>query len=194
MFTGIIQNIGTVTALDKGGDWVFEITTPMPLDNVALGASIACNGVCLTVIRKDSGKFCVQVSQETRDKTTASKWDIGTRLNLERALRVGDELGGHIVLGHIDGVARIVSKNSERDSIRYTFEVPQEFAKFLAPKGSIALDGISLTINAASNCRADINIIPHTQKETTFGNLSVGEEVNFEVDMMARYIDRMLNK
>lgn len=193
MFTGIIQSTGTITALDKRGDWTVEVATSMPLDDVALGASIACSGVCLTVIRKLNDRFTVQVSGETLAKTTASKWVLGTKLNLERALRVGDELGGHIVLGHVDGVANIVSRQEDKDSVRYAVEFPGDFAKFIAAKGSVALDGISLTVNAVCGNEAEFNIIPHTQNATTIGDNMAGDEVNFEIDMMARYLDRLKN-
>jgi riboflavin synthase len=204
MFTGIIQDIGEIAAIDKTGDWTLTIATgKMPFDKMAVGASVACNGICLTVIEKlpasqsrasNRDAFRVQVSAETLSKTTALHWRTGTRINLEPALRVGDELGGHMVAGHIDGIARLKSKQKEGDSWRYLFEVPFEFAKFLAPKGSIALDGISLTVNEVEGARFGVNIIPHTQSQSTFGALEPGAEVNFEVDPIARYAERLLNK
>ncbi len=195
MFTGIIQDIGEISAIDKRGDWTLTvIAKKLPLDKINLGASISCSGICLTVIEKQSAQFKVQISAETVDKTTAKKWRQGQRLNLECALRLGDELSGHLLSGHIDGVARITNKRGEGDSQRFEFEIPKAFSKFIAPKGSISLDGVSLTINEALNAHFGINIIQHTQNETTFDVAQVGDEVNFEVDMMARYIVRMLEQ
>ncbi len=192
MFTGIIQDTGAITALDQQGDWRLTVATALALGDVALGASVACSGVCLTVIDKCSNHFMVQLSAETLAKTTAGHWRVGTRLNLERALRVGDELGGHMLLGHVDGVARVLERRVDQDSLRFTFELPAAFARFLAPKGSIALDGVSLTINEVEGARFGVNIIPHTQQMTTLAERLIGEDVNFEVDMMARYIDRLM--
>lgn len=193
MFTGIIQDIGVVTALDKAGDWVLTIAAAkLPLERLPLGASVACNGICLTVIRKTAADFTVQLSNETVQLTTAQHWQIGQPLNLETALRVGDELGGHIVSGHVDGVAELVAREFEQDSLRLTFALPEKFAPFVAPKGSITLDGVSLTVNQVSGGRFGINIIPYTQQETTLGKLQVGHKVNFEIDMIARYVARML--
>lgn len=193
MFTGIIQDIGVVTALDKAGDWVLTIAAAkLPLERLPLGASVACNGICLTVIRKTTADFTVQLSNETVQLTTAQHWQIGQPLNLETALRVGDELGGHIVSGHVDGVAELVAREFEQDSLRLTFALPEKFAAFVAPKGSITLDGVSLTVNQVSGGRFGINIIPYTQQETTLGKLQVGHKVNFEIDMIARYVARML--
>lgn len=194
MFTGIIQTIGRVVSLEKMGDWTFVIAPEKPLAELTIGASVAHNGVCLTIIHMDAQNYTVQVSSETIRATTLDQWKIGTRVNLERPLRMGDELGGHLVLGHVDGVARIVARKPEVDSVRLDFEVPQNFARFLASKGSIALDGVSLTLNGVEGARADVNIIPHTQSATTLGERLVGDCVNFEVDMMARYADRLLNK
>ncbi|MDD3287869.1 MAG: riboflavin synthase [Alphaproteobacteria bacterium] len=193
MFTGIIQSRGTVSSVENEGDRLFAISTRMSMSDVLIGASIACSGVCLTVIKKIKGGFMVQASMETLETTTACKWRVGTKLNLERALRLGDEIGGHLVLGHVDGVARVISKIDDNESVRYAFEFPQEFSRFLAPKGSITIDGVSLTINSASEVRAEVNVIPHTQRETTLGCLIAGDSVNFEVDMMARYIDRIIS-
>lgn len=192
MFTGLIQDIGTITALDQQGDWTVAVATRHPLTNLAVGASIACSGVCLTVLSSEAQGFTVQVSAETLEKTTARDWRVGTRLNLERALKMGDELGGHLLLGHVDGVGRVIDKRQEGESLRLTYELPDTFARFLAPKGSIALDGVSLTINDVEGARFGVNLIPHTQAETTLGACAVGSKVNFEVDMMARYIDRLL--
>jgi riboflavin synthase len=192
MFTGIIQDIGEITALDKTGDWKITITTRMLLADLVLGASIACNGICVTVIDKGANHFHAQLSTETLDKTTAKHWHVGQRVNLERALRAGDELGGHYVSGHIDGVARVVGKQGDADSLRLRFEVPKEFAKFIAPKGSIAIDGVSLTVNEVENTIFGVNIIPHTQAMTMLASLHIGDSINFEIDTIARYVDRMM--
>ena len=195
MFTGIIQDIGTVTALAKKGDWVLTLQThKLSLATTAIGASIACSGVCLTVIAKTTNTFDVQVSAETLNTTTLKNWQVGTRVNLEPALRLGDELGGHLVTGHVDGVARVIARHQEGDSIRLSFEAPPLLARFLAPKGSAVIEGVSLTVNEVENARFGVNIIPHTQNETTLGTLAVGDDVNFEVDMIARYLDRLLPK
>lgn len=195
MFTGIVQDIGAIAAIDKKGDWTVTIAAnKLPLEHMAIGASVACNGICLTVIEKAKQQFKVQVSAETLSKTTALHWREGTKVNLEPALRAGEELGGHLVSGHIDGVARLKDKQKEGDSLRCIFEVPHEFAKFIAPKGSVALDGISLTVNEVQGNRFGVNLIPHTLQQTTLGALEAGEEANFEVDLIARYAERLLNQ
>ena len=195
MFTGIIQDVGKVVALVKQGDWVLTLKTrKLSLVQTAIGASIACSGACLTVIAKTADTFDVQVSAETLDRTTVKNWSVGTRVNLEPALRMGDELGGHLVTGHVDGVARVAAKHTEGDSLRLSFEAPPEFSRFLAPKGSVVIDGVSLTVNEVEGARFGVNIIPHTQTETTLGDLAVGDIVNFEVDMIARYLDRLISK
>ena len=192
MFTGLIRDIGTVVDVAKSGDWTLKIKTDkLSLANTAKGASIACAGICLTVISKTYNTFEVQVSGETLKKTTAMKWIPGTLINLEPALRLGDELGGHMVTGHIDGVAFLTAKEQVGESLRLQFDAPREMARFLAPKGSVALDGVSLTINEVDHTLFAVNIIPHTQKETTLGKLSVGDGVNFEADLFARYIERL---
>lgn len=193
MFTGIITDIGTIAAIDKQGDWALTIETKLPLDKTPIGASVACSGICLTVIEKSAKQFKVQVSRETLSKTTAVHWRPGIHINLEPALRAGDELGGHILSGHVDGIARVIDKKPEGDSLRFEFEVPHEFAKFLAPKGSAAIDGVSLTVNEVNGARFGVNIIPHTQKMTSLAALNPGDEANFEADMIARYVDRMLS-
>jgi len=201
MFTGIIQDIGEVTSIDKKGDWTIMIATnKYPLERTAIGASIACNGICLTVIEKGTARsqksdrvwFKVQLSAETLARSTAKNWVEGTEINLEPALRMGDELGGHLVSGHVDGLAKLIEKHNDKDSLRYIFQVPHEFVSFLAQKGSITLNGVSLTVNEVENDRFGVNIIPHTQIETTFGSLGPGDEVNFEVDLMARYAARLM--
>ena len=192
MFTGIVQDIGTVASIDKQGDWTIAIkTNKFSLDITAIGASIACSGICLTVVEK-AAQFKVRISQETLSKTTAIHWREGARINLEPSLKMGDELGGHLVSGHIDGLVRVAEVTAAADSKRYVFEVPKAFAKFLAPKGSISIDGVSLTINGVDGTRFGANIIPHTQAETTLGSLNSGDEANFEIDMIARYVERML--
>ena len=193
MFTGIIQDIGLVTSIVKNGDWVVTIETEkLSLTHTVIGASISCAGACLTVIEKTDQTFSAQVSAETLDKTTLKNWRVGARVNLEPALRMGDELGGHLVAGHVDGVARVAARKAEGDSVRLQFAAPQELASFLAPKGSAVIDGTSLTINEVNDALFGVNIIPHTQTETTLGALDVGDLVNFEADMIARYVERLL--
>ncbi|MGE4351829.1 MAG: riboflavin synthase [Bdellovibrionales bacterium] len=193
MFTGIISEIGTVQRVDKKGDWIFILHAPQTVRDLSIGASVACSGICLTVIAMDEDTFTVQASQETIDVTCAKQWEEGTPINLERALRVGDELGGHLVSGHVDGIAVIDSVMPENDSLRFIFTVPEAFACFLAPKGSVALDGISLTVNEVEGCHFGINVIPHTQQETTLGERQAGDRLNFEVDSVARYLRRMID-
>jgi len=194
MFTGIVQDIGTVTDIVKNADWLLTIKTDkLSLATTAIGASIACSGVCLTVIARTPESFQVQASAETLGKTTLKFWRQGTRINLEPALRLGDELGGHLVTGHVDGVAHVVSRQAEGESIRLQFDAPSELSRFLAPKGSAVIEGVSLTINDVEQTRFGVNIIPHTQTATTLGDLAVGAGVNFEVDMIARYLDRLLH-
>jgi riboflavin synthase len=192
VFTGIITDVGCVVAVERRGDTLFTIGTQFDMDTVALGASIACSGCCLTVIDKAPGRFTVSASAETLSKTTLGSWTEGTEVNLERALCLGDELGGHIVSGHVDGVAEVISAAPEGDSWRYVFQVPDAFAKFMAPKGSVALDGVSLTVNEVEGSRFGVNIIPHTRQCTTFRVLSPGDRMNFEVDMLARYVARIM--
>jgi riboflavin synthase len=194
MFTGIIADIGTLREIRPGGDTTFVIGTKLDLNDLALGASVACSGVCLTVIEHKDDWFAVQASAETLARSVLRDWRVGTRINLERALRAGDELGGHLVSGHVDAVAEIVERRSEGDSQRFTFRVPEAFAAAIAPKGSVALDGVSLTVNEVQGNRFGVNIIPHTLAHTTFGAAKVGDKVNFELDMLARYIARMLGK
>jgi riboflavin synthase len=191
MFTGIITDIGTVRAVRKAGDTRFEITTGYDLGTVDMGASIACNGCCLTVIEKGPDWFAIQASAETLSKTTLGDWATGTRINLERALKIGDELGGHIVSGHVDGLGEIVSITPEGDSQRFRFRVPHELARFIAPKGSVAIDGTSLTVNEGEGNVFGVNIIPHTPSATTWGTMKVGQRVNIEIDMLARYVARL---
>ncbi len=191
MFTGIITDIGTVRAIVRNGDTRFEINTAYDLATVELGASISCNGCCLTVVEKGSGWFAIQASAETLSKTTLGSWGQGTRINLERALKIGDELGGHIVSGHVDGLGEIVSIASEGESKRFRIRVGDELARFIAPKGSVAVDGTSLTVNEVERNVFGVNIIPHTQTATTWGGMHEGQRVNIEIDMLARYVARL---
>ena len=194
MFTGIIKTMGVVVEVDNNcGDPRFYIQSDLDLSKIEIGASICHAGCCLTVIEKKGDVFAVDVSAETLSKTTLGQWRQGTAINLEPSLKVGDELGGHIVSGHIDGVAKIISITPEGDSHRLVIEAPQELAKFIAPKGSVALDGISLTVNEVNDNRFGINIIPHTWNVTTLGKKKVGDFLNIEIDLMARYAARLMD-
>lgn len=192
MFTGIIIDIGRVRAVTPGGDTRFEIETAFDMDSVAIGASIACSGPCLTVVEKGPGWFAVEASAETMSRTTLGAWREGTRVNLERSLKIGDELGGHLVFGHVDGVAELIGRQPEGDSLRLTFRPPAELLPLVAAKGSVTLEGVSLTVNEVEGDRFGVNLIPHTQTETTLGALSVGDRVNMEIDMLARYVARLM--
>lgn len=196
MFTGIITDVGEVIAVRQEGDLRARIGCGYDMSTVAIGASIACDGVCLTVIAKGTDPrpwFDVQISAETVSKTNIGRdgWPVGRRLNLERALRVGDELGGHIVSGHVDGVAELIAMQDEGASTRMTFRAPRDLARFIAPKGSVALNGTSLTVNEVEGDAFGINVIPHTKEVTTWGRAAVGDAVNLEVDTMARYVARL---
>jgi riboflavin synthase len=195
MFTGIITDVGTVQLITKRGDTTIKIATVYEPAAVAIGASIACSGACLTVIAKGGKEgdawFSVEASAETLSKTTLSGWAVGTKVNLERSLRVGDEIGGHIVSGHVDGVGDVVSVTPEGDSVRYKIKAPKQLAKFIAAKGSIAIDGTSLTVNEVDGNTFGVNIIPHTAKVTTWGGVKAGDKVNIEIDMLARYLARL---
>ena len=193
MFTGIITDIGTVLAVEMRGDMRARIGCGYDMATVDMGASIACDGVCLTVVDKNQGWFAVDISAETLSKTNigVNGWAVGRRLNLERALRVGDELGGHIVSGHVDGVAQVVEMHDEGDSLRLIFEAPATLARFIAPKGSVALNGTSLTVNEVEGNRFGINLIPHTRQVTTWGDVATGDAINLEIDTLARYVARL---
>lgn len=193
MFTGIITDIGIVRGTEMRGDMRARIGCSYDMSGVDIGASIACDGVCLTVIAKGDDWFDVDISAETIRKTNigANGWAIGQRLNLERALRVGDELGGHIVSGHVDGVAEIVAMQDEGDSVRFSFAAPPTLARFIASKGSVALNGTSLTVNEVAGDSFGVNIIPHTQQVTNWGDAVVGDTVNLEIDTLARYVARL---
>ena len=195
MFTGIITDIGTVVAVERRGDLRVRIGTGYDTGTIDLGASIACSGVCLTVVDKGPGWFAVDVSGETVSRTAAAQWHEGLRFNLERALKVGDELGGHIVTGHVDGVGEVVGACPEGDSIRIGIAAPSALASYIAPKGSITLDGISLTVNdvrdVADATHFSVNVIPHTAAVTTLDRVEPGRAVNLEIDVLARYLGRM---
>ena len=195
MFTGIVTDIGTIAKVTQSGDTRFEVLTAYDTDMIDLGASISHSGVCLTVIEKGKGAdgdwFAVEASKETLDVTSAGKWQEGTKLNLERALKMGDELGGHIVSGHVDGVAEITAITPEGDSQRYTFKTTSALMPFIAPKGSVTLDGTSLTVNEVEGPTFGVNLIPHTQEVTTWGLSKVGDIVNLEIDVLARYVARL---
>ena len=193
MFTGLVQTIGTIHILKKEGDWHARISCDFDMQTVPMGASIMCSGVCLTVVEKGTEWFAVEISHETLSKTTLGSWDKGTKINLERSLKIGDELGGHFVFGHVDTRVKLISIEKEADSYRLRLQVPREYMHYLAAKGSVALDGISLTLNDVDDgtCTFGVNIIPHTWEHTTLHNRVVGDVLNFEVDMLARYVARM---
>ena len=191
MFTGIVTDVGEVRALTQLGDLRVRIGTRYDTGSVDIGASIACDGACLTVVALGTDWFDVDVSAETLGKTNLGGWAAGRRVNLERALRVGDELGGHIVSGHVDGVAEVVALAAEGDSTRVTLRAPEVLARFIAPKGSVALNGTSLTVNGVDGCDFGINFIPHTKQVTTWGEVSPGDMVNIEIDTLARYVARL---
>lgn len=198
MFTGIVTGLGSVRETQPiGGAHDLRLVigvspeflaVPMP---AVVGASISCSGVCLTVVQLGGDSFSVDASAETLSKTTAGFWKPGSRINLERALRMGDELGGHLVSGHVDGTAEVLDARPENGSVRWRFLAPPALARFIAPKGSVALDGVSLTVNDVDGATFGVNIIPHTASVTTFGTLQPGDRVNLEIDMMARYVARL---
>ncbi|MBT8154155.1 riboflavin synthase [Epibacterium ulvae] len=191
MFTGIITDVGEITELEQTGDLRARIKTSYDTAGIDMGASIASNGVCLTVVVLGDDWYDVQISAESVAKTNIGDWVVGSRLNLERALKVGDELGGHIVSGHVDGVAEIIAMKDEGDSTRVTLRAPEELAKFIAPKGSVALNGTSLTVNEVEGCDFGINFIPHTKEVTIWGRAKVGDRINLEIDTLARYVARL---
>ncbi len=196
MFTGIVTDIGEVVGVVKRGDTRFTIATAYAPESIAIGASIACSGCCLTAIEMGRvadgrGSFVVEASAETLSVTSLKNWKVGTRINLERALKMGDELGGHIVSGHVDGLGKILSITPEGDSMRFVFEAPNDIARFIAQKGSVTLDGTSLTVNEVDRNSFGVNIISHTQAVTTWGGSKVGNSVNIEIDMLARYVARL---
>jgi len=192
MFTGIVTDLGHVRRLRRGEILELTIATGFDPAAIPIGASIACSGACLSVVAVEPGAFSAQVSAETLACTTIGQWREGTPVNLERALRLGDEMGGHLVLGHVDGVARIIERRPEAQSVRFAFEAPAVLMPFIAPKGSAALDGVSLTINEVAGFRFGVNIVPHTLARTNFGDARPGQAMNLEVDMIARYVARLL--
>lgn len=194
MFTGIIQAIGKISAIErKSGDFGLKIDTgKLPMDGVQLGDSIAVNGVCLTAVERGARYFCADVSNETWSRTTLSHAAIGTPVNLELALTPSTRMGGHIVSGHVDGIGTVTGKKSDARSVRFTVQVPDNLAKYIAEKGSICIDGISLTVNEVEGNRFGVSIVPHTLQETTLGSTDIGCEVNLEVDILARYLERLL--
>ena len=191
MFTGINTDVGTLVALEQKGDLRARIQTGYDTASIDMGASIASDGVCLTVVALGADWYDVQISAETVSKTNLDTWVVGKRVNLERALKVGDELGGHIVSGHVDGVAEVVGLRDEGDSTRVTLRAPESLARFIAPKGSVALNGTSLTVNEVEGCEFGINFIPHTKEVTTWGDVKQGDRVNLEIDTLARYVARL---
>lgn len=198
MFTGIVTDKGRITAVEARGDLRVTIACAYDMATVALGASIACSGVCLTVVDKGEGWFAVDVSGETQSRTAPGMWTEGRALNLERALKVGDELGGHIVTGHVDGLGEVIALEPVGDSLRLGIAAPAALAAYVAAKGSIALDGVSLTVNEVrpmpdGNAAFSVNIIPHTAHETSFGDVKPGDRLNIEIDILARYLGRMLD-
>lgn len=191
MFTGIVTDLGRVRAVVPGGVTRLTFETGYDTDGIAPGASIACNGVCLSVVDKGPGWFAVEASNETLACTTLGEWAPGRQVNFERPLKLGDELGGHIVSGHVDGVGTVVERRQDGECWRFAFEAPHELSRYIAPKGSIAVDGVSLTVNEVAGDRFGVNIIPVTREHTTFGGLHMGDRVNLEVDTVARYVARL---
>jgi len=194
MFTGIITAIGTIREIQPigaGQDMRLIIGTPWDTSEIALGASIACQGCCLTVIERADDWFAVEVSAESIAKTNIGGWRAGSRINLERALKLGDELGGHLVSGHVDGTGVLLSRHNDNASLRLSFDAPRDLARFIAPKGSITIDGVSLTVNEVEGTGFGVNIIPHTAEATTLGLLAAGDRVHLEIDMLARYLARL---
>src|SRR5215472_15509830 len=194
MFTGIVTDVGQVRHIEKRGDTHVVIATNYDVGAIDIGASVACSGVCMTLVDKGNAKdrwFAVTASGETLSKTTLGSWKVGDPVNLERPMRVGDELGGHIVTGHVDGTAELKRLAPDGESTRMSFQVPQNLARYVVSKGSVALDGVSLTVNEVDGTRFGVNIIPHTLKVTTFGRAKPGWKVNFEIDLLARYVARL---
>jgi len=194
MFTGIITDVGRVQWSRRRELLDLTIATAFDAAAIPIGASIACSGVCLTVVAVEPGAFAVQASDETLTRTTLGDWEKGTPVNLEKSLQLGDELGGHLVLGHVDGIVRILERRPEAESVRFVFEAPEEFAPFIAPKGSVALDGVSLTVNEVAQNRFGVNIIPHTLACTNLGSRQPGQRMNLEIDLIARYVARLLRQ
>ncbi|MCH7555007.1 MAG: riboflavin synthase [Proteobacteria bacterium] len=190
MFTGIISDRGELRTIEGGSHKRLVIATAYPVASIAIGASVACSGVCLTVVEKGADWLAFDVSSETLACTTLGAWRVGDGVNLERPLALGDEMGGHMVLGHVDGIARIEASDAEGDSRRLSLAAPEALAGFIAAKGSVALDGVSLTVNRVENTVFEVNIIPHTLAVTTLGDIQAGDRVNLEIDILARYVAR----
>jgi len=193
MFTGIITAIGQIEELKETADRWLKITTPWACDRIDIGASIACSGVCLTVVERADNWFAVEVSAESLSRTTIGGWQKGSQINLERALRLGDELGGHIVSGHVDGLASIEAITPVGDSHKLDIRVPEDLSKFIAEKGSVTLEGVSLTVNEVEGSCFGVNIIDHTWTHTTLGHATIGRQLNLEIDMLARYVSRLIS-
>ena len=191
MFTGIVTHLAKVRNIKRDADIRFEFTTDLDTSHLEIGASISCSGTCLTIVEIGNNWFAVDVSAETLSKTILGSWDVGALVNLERPLKVSDEFGGHIVSGHVDGVGKVISNKMDGGSIIYCFEVNSELMRFIAVKGSIAVNGVSLTVNQVSRDGFCVNIIPHTQANTTFRAIEIDDEVNIEIDMLARYVARL---
>ncbi len=194
MFTGIISDLGRVRDVERRGDTRFSFSTGYDTATIDLGASIACSGVCLTVVDKGPGWFAVDASAETLSRTTLGDWRPDSRVNFERPLKMGDELGGHLVSGHVDGVAEVLERHRSGDSHLFVIAPPPDLSRFIAAKGSVALDGVSLTVNEVTGDAFTVNIIPHTAAVTTFGALQAGDRINLEIDMLARYLERLLER
>ena len=194
MFTGIVTDIGRVQNVEPTGDTKFVIASQYDSALIAIGASICCSGICLTVVDKAPGWFSVTASAETLACSNLAGWRVGTAINLERSLKLGDELGGHIVSGHVDGIVEITGIVSEGDSLRFRFTLPDDLAPYIASKGSVCLNGVSLTVNEVDEEGFGINFIPHTQEMTTFGTAEIGDRVNLEIDVLARYVARLAQK
>ena len=192
MFTGIVTDVGKLVKIDGNGERTLFFETKYDTAGIAIGSSISCSGVCLTVLKIGESWFSVSASAETLSCTVLGEWSIGTLVNLERALQVGDELGGHLVAGHIDGVTSVVSVQPDGDSLRIRFQMSDWLRQYIVPKGSITIDGVSLTVNEVRAAYFEANVIPHTQKVTTLGNLQPGTPVNIEIDLLARYVERSL--
>ena len=194
MFTGIVTDIGQIEHIEHRGDLRVTISCSYAVDQIPIGASICCSGACLTVVSKGKNWFCVDVSKATLDATILGSWTKGTSINLEQSLKLGEELGGHLVTGHVDGVADLVEREEVGDSWKLRFKAPDALKDFIAEKGSITLNGVSLTVNEVFNNVFTVNIIPHTWDFTTFKNLNVGSKVNIEIDIIARYVARLMKK
>lgn len=194
MFSGIVTDVGQVRSVAKGGDVRYEIETAYDTGAIAIGASIACAGVCLSVIDKGPEWFAVEASRETLARTTLETWQMGTSVNLEQSLRLGDRLDGHLVMGHVDGTAVITDRRVEVDSVGFSIEVPDSLMRFIAPKGAVVLDGVSLTVNEVDGTKFTTNVIPHTQKVTTLGGAQAETRLNMEIDVIARYIARLIER